>query len=210
MRHRIRIPWTDTGPKLALIEPYPAICWPDLAHMWWYCAVTQLNAPTLTTWLCSKSKYDIFCKIMTTWRQTQTAACRLPSQRGLCIVSVKGGSWRFHTSGPHMTSHWKTIKHTWEIFQKFIQFFLHNMIEMSVYCTLKQISNRTTTISMFDLRTLCDLSPPYLFYTPFLMVVLRISGYEIVQFLWNGHTDEDRKAIKNKTTILRIYFDNSK
>lgn len=33
----------------------------------------------------------------------------------------------------------------------------------------------------------------YLFKTPLLMVVLCISDYKVIQFLWDSHTDDDRK-----------------
>ena len=42
------------------------------------------------------------------------------------------------------------------------------------------------------MKTLCDLLSPYLFYTPPLMDVLCISGYEVVQFFRDNHADEER------------------
>lgn len=142
-------------------------------------------------WDRSGSQSVVLCCDTAEHKATCVGRLYPPYQKCLCKVSVEGGSWRFHISVLHMTSHWKTRRYIRDIL-KCIKCLYYNFGDVSRFIALCDRS----TISLVIV-----LSAPYPFYTPLLMVVLCISGYKIVKFLWDSHTEEDRKQRKTHSNI---------
>lgn len=97
----------------------------------------------------------------------------LPYQRALCMVSTGCELWRFHTSVPQMTSHWRTANTQREYVSR------QDFLLCQFSCAQKK--GWATQI----LFLMCS---SYLFQTPLLMDVLCILGYEVVQLLRDRHT----------------------